>query len=289
MKKYNGFSLLEIMVVAAMLGGLALVGMQLMKNQQDATVFAEAKNEELSLMRNLQMALVKKQVCQKTFANKKVGEIVDAIISSDDQTLYQLNAPINGILKITSFETTESSIPPKGGYGAFNLIVGIQRLKKGVGTKELKKTLTIQAEFDEHGMILQCYSDVDSSIKTAKIEMCESFGGSFIDADNRCQLNAVFSNSDKEVVSKALLDQIVTGLRQEFDQKLEALKNAKSPADVNLDSLDLKSLSSCDGPSVRFRYKEPHSSNCQKELQYRLCEEGKWSEWSGSFTYPECN
>lgn len=287
--KKNGFSLIEIMVVAAMLAGLALVGMQLMKNQQDATVFAEAKNEELTLTRNLQMALVKKGICQKTFANKKVGDEIDSILLQDESALYMVNTPINGLLKITSLRTVKKNIPEKGGYGSFDLIVAIERIKKGVGVRSIQKSINIQAEIDESGFIQNCYSDIDSTIETTKIEMCQSLGGNFNNDLNKCTLNTVLNNSDSEVVSKALMDQVITQLRAEFDQKLQAIKNSDPGSTVDLSALELKALSSCDGPSVRFRYQEAKSSNCQKEMQFRLCESGKWGEWSGSFTYPECN
>ncbi len=287
--KRRGFSLIEVMVVAAMLAGLALVGMHLIKNQQDASTFAESKNEELSLLRNLQMALVKKEVCQKTFEELQVGESLTAIRASDEITLYQLGTPINQTLKINSLETKALALPKDGGHGTFELLVGIERIKKGSGSRQIKRSIAIQAEVDATKKIINCYSDVDASIQTAKVEMCQSLGGNFDSPSNKCKLPTTLNNSDEEVVSKALLEKVISELRLEFNQKLQAIKNTGGSTDVDLSNLNLKSLSTCDGPSVRFRYKEQKSTACQKEMQFRLCEDGKWGEWSGSFTYSECH
>ncbi len=241
----------------------------------------------------MEMALVKKKVCQKTFESKKVGDKIESIIASkaetEEITLFALNTPINGILKITSMTTRPTALPKSGGFGTFELGITIERIKKGSGVRSVPKSITIQAEVDEVGNILNCYSDVDSSIQTAKIEMCQSLGGTFIAEENKCQLNSILSNSDSEVVSKALLEQIITQLRSEYDQKIQAIKVADTEKPIDLNQLNLKSLAACDGPSVRFRFKEANSTNCQKELQFRLCENGKWGEWSGTFTHATCN
>lgn len=289
----NGFSLVEIMIVGSMLAGLALVGMQLMKGQQDASIFAEIKNEELTLLRNMQMALVKKDVCQKTFEGKKVGDPIDSIIASkeatEEITLFALNTPINNLLKITSMTTRPTALPKNGGFGTFELGITIERIKKGSGIRSVPKSITIQAEVDEIGNILSCYSDVDSSIQNTKIEMCESLGGTFITEDNKCRLNSIPSNSDSEVVSKALLEKIITQLRTEYDRKIQAIQVADTEKPIDLNLLNLNSLSFCNGPSVRYRFEEASSTSCKKELQFRLCENGKWGEWSGSFTHATCN
>ena len=66
-KKQSGFSLLEIMVAAALLGGLALAGAKLMENQTKSMKTVEVRGEYNAVLTDLRSLLAVEENCTSTF------------------------------------------------------------------------------------------------------------------------------------------------------------------------------------------------------------------------------
>lgn len=64
----RGFSLVQVLVVAGLLGGLSLVFMQLMKNLGQAQNFAESKSDEIELKSSIRMILNDERFCRVSLA-----------------------------------------------------------------------------------------------------------------------------------------------------------------------------------------------------------------------------
>lgn len=283
----RGFSLIEVMVVAGILGGLAVVGMKLTENTTSAINFMKSRNVEESVYRNIEMLLTNKKSCTLTLEGIDAdGGEIQEIKNSNDKVIYTVGDKIEGnMLKITSIKLENNDIAADKTRGTAFLAINVDRLKSGFGATNSVRKFLIQATNDIDGKILECFSDNSQIILTSKSEMCESLGGAFDLENSSCTLSPVAGGTGTEAASQDYITAQMNALRVEFDQKLLAVQSGVEIPTTPLDLLIPQA--SCPGSSVRFKYAS-QSEPCDKELQYRICKDGKWGSWSGSYSHSTC-
>jgi type II secretory pathway pseudopilin PulG len=74
MKDQKGFSLVQVIIVAGMLGGLSLVFMQLMKNAQTGNIFVESSLNVTEIKRHIMLILDDERYCKVSLAETFTGE-----------------------------------------------------------------------------------------------------------------------------------------------------------------------------------------------------------------------
>ena len=173
--KQSGFSLLEIMVAAALLGGLALTGAKLMESQTKSMKTIEVRGEYTAVLAEIRSVLAIESSCIDTFpntpaANTDPNPAVPGVVTSIKQkpsftasiTKFQSatnpadwrTAPAygNGNVRILSFKFADVNISPTPApdgsrIGSLNLVVRMQSgVNKTVGAEVLERKIPMSIE-----------------------------------------------------------------------------------------------------------------------------------------------
>jgi prepilin-type N-terminal cleavage/methylation domain-containing protein len=186
----KGMSLIEVMMVVALLGGLSLVAAQLMKNQNQMMTQTEAKSEELELYNQIRTILSRKEACEYSFQGQGLDTSVSTIKNATNQDAFAVgNIYGQRNLEITRIDLNNDNVPSGGGYGEAILEIETKRLKKKEGQKIITKEIMLQVQTDSSDNVVECFSESSNTVKTAKDEMCQSLGGTFDQDNNLCDLS----------------------------------------------------------------------------------------------------
>lgn len=212
-----GMSIIQVLIAAGMMGGLALVMGKLGENQSKMQRGAEDNADLAEFTNRMQGFLTKKDLCNKNFKNKTFSKVVDP----DDETTNQLK-PADG-LNITSFKNSN-------GVELFNIYkdqVGYRHLRPSPRFNILRMTVyripsdQILLEFmlqktNKRGSmgastkfkrfrmmgtftgnkLTSCYNDVDG----AATAVCNSHGGTII--NGQC-MNGMDCDFETQMVNLA--------------------------------------------------------------------------------------
>lgn len=193
-KNNSGFSLVEILIAAALMGGLSLVFMQMNKTQVKANADSSANVDVLDLKRNIIATLMDKNSCKATFTsgagvNFNIGQSISIIKNSGGTNAFVVGDNYGeGKVKIISLITQDQNIVGSDGLRSVNLNVGISKTVMGkVTNKSFPVTLRVKAT-GPTAPIVDCFSDTSGLVLTAKEEACASIGGVWDAVAVTCQL-----------------------------------------------------------------------------------------------------
>jgi prepilin-type N-terminal cleavage/methylation domain-containing protein len=109
-----GFSMIEIMMAMALMAGLALAGMQLMKNQSKAQKTVEKKYETVTVLSDMRSVLSVPDNCTETFRNfdpaSGVPTALKKKINGSFQNVYEIQKMLPGNIKVESY-VLDKSLP----------------------------------------------------------------------------------------------------------------------------------------------------------------------------------
>ena len=198
LKSNRGFTLANILMASAMLGGLALVVIRLSDNMHQSTMTAELKSEILTFQNQVNQVLLTRRHCDKNFFDKQVPvsgtdpkiELTELLIddgSPAGKPLFKVGEKYgNGKIHLTGLEIKGPN-DVTGDTMMVNLEVAIDKVSKAkFGSQNLVKKMPLLFYVrDDAGkkFVTKCYSAQDSAVETAKQEFCESVGGTFTDGD----------------------------------------------------------------------------------------------------------
>lgn len=173
----SGFSLLEIMVAAALLGGLALTGAKLMENQTKSMKTVEVKAEYNAVLADIRSILAIEDSCLATFpganaTNAVIGDIkqkpafvatpVSRYVANSNWQLA--TAYGNGNVRILSYQLGEANLgavnpTTNTKVGTTNLIINMRSgLNRTVGAEIMVKRIPINVETTAADIIIKCSS-----------------------------------------------------------------------------------------------------------------------------------
>jgi predicted hydrocarbon binding protein len=177
MKKANGFSLVEVMIVVGLLSGLAILFNSIVKNMHQGQATAETKMEELELRRIITTTLSDKAACINTFSGISIGGGVNAIKNNAGTILYQAgNIYGNNSLKIESMITKDLGQIYSDGTRKINLIINFKKMKNIVKQTVHSANIDLRVKASSaSASITSCFADADEVVKAA----CESAGGTW--------------------------------------------------------------------------------------------------------------
>ena len=137
-KSIKGFSLIEIMVLAGLVGGIGLVAMNTTKNSSKSSVKLEFDSDVALITSEIGGILSDPAACLATFGGNKTSP-------TDINIKYPINTPIgNSGLKIASYNLSSLSGAPNGtltvNYAKKNI------LKGNSGAANLSKKIPIYFE-----------------------------------------------------------------------------------------------------------------------------------------------
>lgn len=188
MKKQQGFSIVEMLIVFGLMGFAALAYVALQENASKGQKRVETKYDELEIKRLITSQLLDYRACQHTFVTEEhvLGSTVKTIKNQANiATPYTENAVINQNLKIISMKT-ENISPALGVIGIHDaeLVVHLKKLK--VGTGDLNLRIPLKMTVDGSNKVLECFSDTNAIITTAHKKICEDLGGHVDPATGKC-------------------------------------------------------------------------------------------------------
>lgn len=120
----SGFTLLEIMIAVGLLGGLAVAGMTLFKNQNEAQKTVEANYEVTTVLSQMRTILADIGNCSATFTGQPInggqandctaigfaGRCIQKDVSSVFRPTYGINLQLPGNVRINSY-TLDNTLP----------------------------------------------------------------------------------------------------------------------------------------------------------------------------------
>ncbi len=226
-RNIRGFSLVEIMIVSGIMGGMALALTQLMTQANKGKKDVELRYEYIEALNKIRMYLSDAEVCRNTFVTGTATNAPAPYTFPTDATIHPVTAIFrtsrNGV-NLASPAFYYSVEAHASGKGIINRKLRITAMRlvvndgdKGAGflpaagTRETRlfdvevdfasmgvnnelpgssnRQITIAAEIDSTGRFLDCYTDSDEISQT----VCEDMGGAWDPngAPNRCIIRDV--------------------------------------------------------------------------------------------------
>lgn len=181
----KGFSLVEILMAAGIVGGIALTVAKLSQDSARVTKTTEANNEINNFMSDVSYILSDKASCEATVAGSEtIGAQISTIKKVKDSTIfnvYELDPKKygNNSFSISSIRTSLED-------GGVLLLFDIKRANvTTLGSRQITKRLPLKAVV-ENGKIKSCFSDTESMIESAVRAACKGNSARFDENLKEC-------------------------------------------------------------------------------------------------------
>lgn len=169
----RGFGLVEVMVAAAMAGGLALVIAKISTDMNRGAKTAETNNEINNFVLDVGYILSNRDNCRHSIPNgTPYGTAVTEIakdVTGTPQVVYQVGPTYgNGTFSIQSMVVRQNPTTTSP-----ELSIQIQRENSySYGARVLERNIPLQVVLDGSGNIDQCFSNIDLIISSAVQKAC---------------------------------------------------------------------------------------------------------------------
>jgi prepilin-type N-terminal cleavage/methylation domain-containing protein len=162
----SGFSLVEIMIAAAVLGGLAVVGMQMTKTQAKSTLKASFDSETILITNEIVAILSDPNKCLNTLGAKNALSTTSGINSINGNKFYSLEsgtAPSTGYgnanIEISSYALSATAAEVAANNSSLLINYKNKNILKGSsGTVTITKKINLYVEMDASNNITNCRS-----------------------------------------------------------------------------------------------------------------------------------
>lgn len=159
-----GFSLLEVLVVTALMGGLALGGMQLFRQQNASQRTVEANYEVSSLLQQVKGVLANSSNCTLSLQGKDpaTGTVnkLKKEVGPDIEPVFKVDTWQPGNIKILSYELSNTA----AGMASNETLLKIKFSRGQSAIKdEIVKQVKLVYTTNASGNILSCYALTDSN------------------------------------------------------------------------------------------------------------------------------
>lgn len=175
----GGFGLVQVMVAAGLVGGLAIVIMNLNKLGLSASSKAESNQEVLFFVDDLDKRMKGTEMCKETFAGQAMATEMNLTeLTFNGNPLFPVNSKVGaGKVTVLSYRLVNDSVPI-GGEGSGTAYLEMELKKSNAsGGRVVNKRLALFLSTDTAGNIVDCVSDLNSLILNIKTELCNDLGG----------------------------------------------------------------------------------------------------------------
>lgn len=185
MRQQNGFSLVQLMITAGLVGGLALVLIQLVSYQNQASKKAFVDQEVFEIINRVQTTLLDSEACKKSLTSLGNLSSPTAITTLKDKNDSSINLSTQNVQVI--------SISPKqpvnivANSGTITLSIALQRKLTYGQLSNINKEVTVSVVTDSGNVITNCYGTLDNAISSAVNNACTSLGG--VMSGSQCLIN----------------------------------------------------------------------------------------------------
>jgi len=185
MKNNKGFSLVQVMVAAGLLGGVALGVMQLSKQMQSTTIMGATNLEENQIINHISTILLDADSCEKTFVGLAFGDPVESIkrVKSNGEAMevYSLGETYGN----RTISLKDMKLGGKDGEEYLELV--LRRLKSGyAGPKEIRKKIALKLVIKDD-KVVNCFSELSNVTETSVKKSCLSIGAIYDANTQRCK------------------------------------------------------------------------------------------------------
>jgi type II secretory pathway pseudopilin PulG len=173
LKSQKGFSIVQVLIAAGMMGGLALVLTKLSENQMQVQKGATEATEINEITSRLQRYFLDSDACKNSLAGKTINNNSKINLSElKDRYNKSFIYSTSGKNQITP-NLLVKKIEANRADNVIKVEVTFEKVsKKGFGGKEIKKSFDLDGAFSGN-TITGCYSQMDNAVKSA----CTSLGG----------------------------------------------------------------------------------------------------------------
>jgi prepilin-type N-terminal cleavage/methylation domain-containing protein len=156
----RGFSMVEVIISMGLLSGLAVMGMQFMKNQSEAQKTVEKKYETVTVLSSIRTLLSEPDNCTETFRGRPPNTFVPTKlqkkVSSGFDEVYEIGTQLPGNIKIKDYLWNKA-------YPGLASNEAVLRINFDLGKEAIRdhsqSILKINFTLDPlTGLILSCYA-----------------------------------------------------------------------------------------------------------------------------------
>jgi type II secretory pathway pseudopilin PulG len=175
LKNDKGMTIVNVLIAAAMMGGLALVIAQIGQNSSKIQRNAIENQDLNSFVNTVEKHMLNHEACKNTFngiilANEGATETISEIKNFNDITVYSTTenpAPTYQINSMLAERTAGTGLD-------FKIELEKTRKGKSYGAEVVTKTIKLDASYNTStGAVEKCFSQLDNAVSSA----CAAFGG----------------------------------------------------------------------------------------------------------------
>lgn len=179
----NGFSLVELLVVSGLIGGMALVVVSIQKQANHALKTITESFEVESLYQEVRTDIIDQSACQSTFDD--LPRLLNGITIPGIKRKSGIGEYIIGMkrgdieleaMRVRNLNTVPATIPTDGeGLASFDVSLTIHKMKSN---RPIEKNIPIQAKVKKVGTALKvvnCFTQIGNTLEQA----CLNMGGTF--------------------------------------------------------------------------------------------------------------
>ena len=235
----QGFSLVEIMVVVAGMGGLLVLGMNLTSQFHQNQVTSDARFETLEMRRLITTVLFEETACSNTFSGKKINDPVTEIknaFPNGGKTVLNISKTGSSHVKIQSMKLIKTDPNPDGSP---NVVLSVEFTKSKEKDRNHYQPLLIplKVKLNSFEEVTSCRVNSDKFVLKAGDEMSGPLTTpSFISTTGiLANLNVVAANFCTGFVCRAISELALNNQLCAANQISRGVR-----ADGTLDCMDLQ-------------------------------------------------
>lgn len=214
----SGFTLVEVLIAAALLGGLALVIMNINKQQTKSQKQAETNFEVNTIYSTISQTMLNASACLNTLSpvgNISIIKPVPEIKDRNNLGLFIVGNIYANKVKLISMTVKNMTFNPTPtattkGYGNGNIEIVLERIGL-ISNANITRIIPISVEVNNGFVVSKCYSATENAVDTSKILACQNISGVYDSATDSCNL-ATFpaTNNDQTAVSTNYLQNFMS-------------------------------------------------------------------------------
>lgn len=158
----NGFSMVQIMMAAGMMGLLSLGMMKMMENQKLSAKSMRASAEAVNFYTEARNYLARPGYCSKNFEGVTLEEgdsfELDNILNANGDILYEIGKIYSGGLFRLDSISTKNYENDTESTGLMQLVFKLDKVGKSYGAKSFTKIVKLSFNVDKNGKVLSCAS-----------------------------------------------------------------------------------------------------------------------------------
>ena len=188
----RAFSFPEVLISAALMGGVGMATLHLDESQQTDESFVTTDLIIETLYQSISLALDDSGACTQTLggsgANITDGKIIASIAQGSGGTLISVGG--KDARKLVQLDSMKlKNLNRSGAYGEVNLAVTFKKLskvlEKGSGARKITFTIPLRLSFSSGSHLQSCFLPASES---ANMLVCQQFSGVWNPATKKCTL-----------------------------------------------------------------------------------------------------